>query len=100
MHAKIAKQEYFCSGRHRVAFSSVSEKINIFFSLASTPQDRGLFDKLQKHLSLLRQLDLIEIWYDSAIGAGQPLKDSIQAYIRQADIIVFLVSADFFASEQ
>ncbi len=100
MYAKIGKKEYFFSGRHNVALSHLSEKINIFFSLASAPQDRDLFDELRKHLSLLRHLGLIEIWYDSAISAGHNFKDSIKAYINQADIIVLLVSADFLASEQ
>src|SRR5207302_594551 len=92
MHAKIAKQEYFFSDRRYMSLSHPSEKINIFFSLASAPEDRDLFAELRKHLSSLRQLDLIEIWYDSAISAGQHFKDSIKAYISQADIIVFLVS--------
>ncbi|MBV9259095.1 MAG: tetratricopeptide repeat protein, partial [Ktedonobacteraceae bacterium] len=83
-----------------MAFSHNSEKINIFFSLASATQDRYLFDELRKHLSLLRWRGLIEIWYDSAITAGCTFKDLIRAYISKADIIVLLVSADFWASEQ
>lgn len=83
-----------------MALSSFSEKIKIFFSVASVPQDRGLFDELQKHLSLQRQLGLIEIWYDSAISAGQNFADSIKAYINQADLVVLLISADFLASDQ
>ena len=83
-----------------MAFSPISEKINIFFSLASEPRDRTLFDKLCKHLSLQRRLGLIEIWYDSAISVGYNFKEIIKAHISQADIIVLLVSADFFASEQ
>ncbi len=43
-----------------MALSYISEKINIFFSVASTPQDRNLFNELQKHLSLQRRLGLIE----------------------------------------
>jgi tetratricopeptide (TPR) repeat protein len=83
-----------------VALSHNSEKINIFFSLASAPEDRNLFDKLRKHLGKLRQLDLIEIWYDSAISVGYNFKDIIKAHISKADIIVLLVSADFVDSEQ
>jgi len=83
-----------------MALSHNSEKINIFFSLASAPRDRDLFDELRKHLSNLRRLDLIEIWYDSAISVGYNFKDIIKAHISKADIIVLLVSADFFDSEQ
>nr|MBA2393718.1 toll/interleukin-1 receptor domain-containing protein [Ktedonobacteraceae bacterium] len=59
-----------------------------------------LFDELRKHLSKLRRLDLIEIWYDSAIIVGYNFKDIIKAHISKADIIVLLVSADFFDSDQ
>ena len=83
-----------------MALSHGSEKINIFFSLASTSEDRNLFDKLRSHLSTLRRLDLIEVWYDSAISTGYNVKDIIKAYIGQADIIVLLVSADFVDSDQ
>jgi tetratricopeptide (TPR) repeat protein len=83
-----------------VAVSHNSEKINIFFSLASAPKDRDLFAELRKHLSILRRLDLIEIWYDSAISVGYNFKEIIKAHISQADIIVLLISADFFDSEQ
>ena len=62
-----------------MALSYISEKINIFFSVASTPQDRNLFNELQKHLSLQRHLGLIEIWYDSAF--------SISLY----DILAYLI---------
>ena len=83
-----------------MAHSHNLEKINIFFSLASASEDRNLFNKLRNHLSNLRQLDIIEIWYDSAISAGYNVKDTIKAYIGKADIIVLLVSADFWGSEQ
>src|SRR3984893_15500601 len=100
MYAKMTRKEYVFLDRHYMALSHLSEKINIFFSVASAPQDRDLFDELQKHLSLQRRLGLIEIWYDSAISAGQNFKNSIKAYINKADLIVLLVSADFLASEQ
>ncbi len=83
-----------------MVLSQSSETVNIFFSLAPEPQDRTLFEKLRTHLSALRRQGLIDLWYDSEIVAGSNVRDSIQSYIRTADIIVLLISADFFASDQ
>ncbi len=83
-----------------MALSQASETINIFFSLAPSPEDRKLFEALCKHLSSLKQQHLIEVWHESMISAGSNAKEIIRSYMRTADIIVLLLSADFFASEQ
>ncbi len=83
-----------------MVLSQISETVNIFFSLAPAPQDRNLFEKLRKHLSALKRQGLIDLWYDSEINAGSNVRDSIQSYLSTADIIVLLISADFFASDQ
>ena len=75
-----------------------SEAVNIFFSLA--PKDHTLFEELQKHLIILKRRGLIDIRYDSMISAGSEIPGTIQSFIRAADIIVLLISADFFASDQ
>jgi tetratricopeptide (TPR) repeat protein len=78
-----------------------SKAIKIFFSYAiSAPQDRKLFDKLITHLSILRWQYVIDEWYDSAIIAGSNITQVIEAHLNTADIIVLLISADFFASER
>jgi tetratricopeptide (TPR) repeat protein len=78
--------------------SQTSETINIFFSLA--PQDNNLFEELRKHLMILKRQGLIDMYYDSMISAGSDVIGAIQSFIRTADIIVLLISADFFASDQ
>jgi tetratricopeptide (TPR) repeat protein len=85
---------------YNVALLPASETINIFFSLAPSPKDRKLFEDLCKHLSSLKQQHLIEVWHESMISAGSNAKEIIRSYMRTADIIVLLMSADFFASEQ
>jgi tetratricopeptide (TPR) repeat protein len=78
-----------------------SKAIKIFFSYAiSAPQDKKLFDKLITHLSILRWQHVIDEWYDSAIIAGSNVTQVIDAHLNTADIIVLLISADFFASER
>lgn len=81
-----------------MSLSQISESIKIFFSLA--PEDGELFEKLRKHLSGLKRQGLIDMWYDSAIMAGSNVGNIIQSYIQMADIIVLLISADFFDSER
>ncbi len=83
-----------------MVLSQISETIKIFFSLAPAAEDRTLFEKLRTHLSSLRRQGLIDIWYDSEISAGSDFKNIIKAYISTADIIVLLISADFFDSDQ
>ncbi|HEU5228957.1 MAG TPA: hypothetical protein VFU49_14160 [Ktedonobacteraceae bacterium] len=78
--------------------SRTPEPINIFFSLA--PQDSNLFEELRKHLMILKRQGHINMQYDSMISAGSDTKGMLQSFIRTADIIVLLISADFFASDQ
>jgi tetratricopeptide (TPR) repeat protein len=86
------------TGRYNVVLSQVSEKINIFFSLAF--EDKGMFEALRKHLRSLKRRGMIEIWSDSEIIAGSNKKDFIKAQMSAADIIVLLLSVDFFSSDQ
>ena len=82
-------------------FSLPAKAIKIFFSYAiSAPEDKKLFDKLMAHLSILKWQHIIEEWYDSAIIAGSNITQVIEAHLNTADIIVLLVSAEFFADER
>lgn len=82
-------------------FSSLSKAIKIFFSYAiSAPKDKHLFDQLRTHLIALKRQQLIDEWYDSAISRGSNIAQFIEAHMSTVDIIVLLISADFFASER
>jgi hypothetical protein len=83
-----------------MAFLQSSETINIFFSLSPVSQDRNLFEKLRRHLSALKRLGLINLWYDSEIDPGKKIGESIRSYLSQADIFVLLLSSDFFDSDR
>ncbi len=74
--------------------------VNIFFSYASSAdKDTFLFDALKKHLTLLKSLGYVNVWYDSAIAAGSNWQKIVDNYLDTADIIVLLFSADFLASD-
>lgn len=78
--------------------SPPSQAIRIFFSYATTaPKDSRLFKRLMNHLSLLRERYSIHEWYDSAIAPGNNIAQTIEQFLDNADIIVLLISADFFS---
>ncbi len=83
-----------------MVLSQISRAITIFFSFALDSRDRDLFEELRKHLRALKRQGLIEIWSDSEISAGSNTSEIIQAQMSTADIIVLLLSADFFASDR
>jgi len=83
-----------------VALSHIAECVKIFFSLAPTTEDRTLFEQLRKHLGVMRLQGHINLWYDSEISPGSNAREIIRSHISTADIIVLLISADFFASDR
>lgn len=68
----------------------------LFFSYCHA--DEALRDRLEVHLSLLRNQGLISTWHDRGIVAGSNIDDAIDANLETANIILLLVSADFLAS--
>lgn len=54
---------------------------------------------MAKHLKLLERQGLVRSWHDRQIGAGDLWKDAIDQNLREADIILLLISADFLASD-
>lgn len=70
--------------------------INIFFSYSHA--DEGLRDELEKHLSILKWNGIIEAWHDRRILAGSEIDGEISMHMKNADIILLLISSDFMAS--
>jgi hypothetical protein len=62
-------------------------------------RDEPLWDELSKHLRLLERQGLVRTWHDRQIGAGDLWKQSIDRNLKDADIILLLISADFLASD-
>ena len=55
---------------------------------------------MEKSLALLKKQDLLHQWSDREILPGQRISREIRAEMVQANIIVFLLSPDFIASEE
>lgn len=84
-----------------LSVSSPSRTITIFLSYAITSsKDKKLFDELTTHLSILQSHYPTYEWYDSELSAGSPITQFIEDHLNRADLIVLLVSADFFACSE
>jgi hypothetical protein len=71
-------------------------KANVFISYSH--KDEYWKDELVKHLSILRNQELIDDWTDREIGPG--LWDSqITEAMEKANIFLFLITHNFLASE-
>jgi hypothetical protein len=74
-----------------------SRSVELFYSYSHT--DQQLCSELQKHLTALKRSGLIRDWYDRKIEPGAEWSARIQEAMERADIILLLISADFFASK-
>ncbi|MGZ5051934.1 MAG: TIR domain-containing protein [Methylobacter sp.] len=54
---------------------------------------------LEEHLTMLKRQNIISIWHDRKITAGDDWKHQIDSNIESADIIIFLVSSSFLSSD-
>src|SRR5690349_20333746 len=75
----------------------MSDGVKLFYSYAH--EDGELRKELDKYLAILRTDGIIECWYDRQITAGEEWKGKIDANLNSADIILLLISADFFNSD-
>ncbi len=80
--------------------SESSDKVTLFFSFFPANPDKNLFEQLRKHLSALRRQGLIDLLQDSEVNTGNNAQMTAIAQMNKADIILLLISSDFYASDQ
>ncbi|HWE76108.1 MAG TPA: toll/interleukin-1 receptor domain-containing protein [Stellaceae bacterium] len=71
--------------------------VTVFFSYSH--KDEALRDQLETHLAMLQRQGVISTWHDRRLGAGKDIDAGINAELERAAIVLFLVSADFLASD-
>jgi hypothetical protein len=71
--------------------------IELFISYSH--KDELLREQMLSHLSLLRRQGIVSEWHDRRIGAGEDWKGAIDEHLNRAQMVLFLVSADFLASD-
>jgi hypothetical protein len=71
--------------------------LNLFISYSHADDDLRL--QLETHLKVLERQGVLRMWSDSAIEAGAPFEGEILRNLKNADIILLLISAHFLASD-
>jgi tetratricopeptide (TPR) repeat protein len=88
-----------CLHREGNAMSSKpSRSIKIFYSYAS--KDEYFQKELEKHSEILSSQGYIIGWSKSNVLPGQNLEMEIDKQLGDSDVILLLISANFFASQQ
>lgn len=81
--------------KHIVDFEKLPKKLFISYS----SKNSEFIKRFVTHLEVLKSSGLIEPWYDRMIESGTKWDDSIRAEMRNSDIIIFLISPDFLATD-
>lgn len=66
--------------------------------LCYTYQDASMVNQLKDHLSVLKNNELIDLWDDGDISPGTEWQAECDKHLKQAQIILLLISAPFLAS--
>ena len=72
--------------------------VRLFLSFA--PEDEAYREELVRHLELLRRNDVIEVWHDRLISAGEDREYERRRRLEEADVVLLLVSADYLTSDR
>jgi len=71
--------------------------VTLFYSYAH--EDEKMRAKLEKHLAALKAAEIIAAWHDRKIPAGASFDTEINKHLREARIILLLISASFLSSD-
>jgi hypothetical protein len=67
---------------------------------AAAPSDEALLAQWERHLTPLVQAGHMTLWSEQHLLAGSPRTEQIHDSLERADLLMLLLSADFFASEE
>jgi internalin A len=80
-----------------VPAEGTGRRVRVFVSYSH--KDDELRAELDTHLKIFERTKLIENWHDRRIPIGTDWQGEIERELEAADLILFLVSADFLASD-
>ena len=75
---------------------ALTKPVKLFYSYSH--KDEALRKKLNNHLAILEKQGLIDGWHDRKIMAGSEWEGEIDKHLKEADIVLLLVSDNFIAS--
>ncbi len=76
-----------------------AKPIELLYCCSDSERDEDMRQQLEKHLKILEWLGVITTWHKGMIGAGKEWESETYTQLMRADIILLLISSDFFASE-
>lgn len=71
--------------------------LNVFICYAR--EDRPSLNQLMGHLAVFERNDTVRFWYDKEITGGKDWDEEIRVNLKSADIVLLLISPDFFQSD-
>ncbi len=74
-----------------------AQPIDVYIAYAQA--DAALMDDLRNQLSAAERIGLVDTWHDGEIAIGSDRETASRQAMDEAEIILLLLSADFFASE-
>ena len=77
--------------------SQTDFSVRLFYSYCHADSD--FRDEMQTTLSLLKREGVLEEWYDHLIVPGTSINAEVKSQLELSDIVVFLFSRDFIASD-
>ena len=77
--------------------SQQEKKVKVFLSYSH--EDEKFKEKLDQHLAPLKRNGKITTWNDGKLLPGSELDAEIKEQLRQADIIILMISSSFFNSD-
>ncbi len=98
-------QRFIKTKDDRIVFNNVFEPfINIKLSapmkifISYSHKDYNYLERIETHLASLRRDGLIEDWNDTKFKIGDLWDDKIKSKLKNSDIVILLISADFINS--
>lgn len=72
--------------------------VEVFYSWSDSKLDASLLELLERHLSPLKQSNIITTWHKRQIVAGSNWQDELDRHLKTASLILLLISPDFLDS--
>lgn len=95
----INREKMFCLRSDRkTGLKVVGEKMKKKVFLSYAHEDEKYKLELDKHLAVQKRNEVIDTWNDRKLVAGSEIDEEIKEELNSADIIILILSADFFAS--
>lgn len=74
-------------------------KLRLLVRHSDSPKDLALAEELLGHLKPLERFANVDVWSVHRIRAGEETRREVERAIDQADVLLLLLSADFFGSD-